>query len=241
MNENGKIRNLKSQTPNGEECTDGQAGEHVQNPSCDEIPMFGIWDFGFGISCLRSGYTMIEMLVVMAILTLVMTGAIGFFHEGFAACRTAIRQSQEQQELSVVKRQWRAVVHRGVGPVSLVDNQLRFANQTLSLRSGGVSVSGEFGEKVIPLSRHAGAEFQMEPADGQAVDRIVLRFRLSDGGERRIVACLVPATNATTINWRTGPLHRKTELGLGGPRHAASLNSRPVFVPLVPATSVGAP
>jgi prepilin-type N-terminal cleavage/methylation domain-containing protein len=214
--------------------------------------MFWISDFGFGISVRRSGYTLIEMLVVMAILMLVMTGAIGFFHEGFAACRKAIFQAQESQELSVVKRQWRAVVHRGVGPVSLVGHQLRFANQTLSLGADGVSVSGEFGEKLMPLSRHAGAEFHLEPADGQAVDRIVLRLRLSDGGERRIVACLVPATNGTTINWRTGPFHRKTELppslfelwwtgGVGGPRHVASLNSRLVFVPLIPATSGGAP
>lgn len=194
MNENGKIRNFKFQAPNGEECTGGQAGEHVQNPSCDQIPMFGILDFGFWISGRRSGYTLIEMLVVMAILALVMTGAIGFFHEGFVACRAAIQQSQEQQELSVVKRQWRAVVHRGVGPVSLVDHQLRFANQTLSLRSGGVSVTGEVGEKIIPLSRHVGVEFQVEPA-GQVVDRIVLRLWLSDGGERRIVACLVHATS----------------------------------------------
>ena len=188
-----KIRNSKFQAPNGEECGEGQAGWHVQNPSCDEIPRFGIVDFGFRISGRRAGYTLIEMLVVMSILMLVMTGAIGFFHEGFAACRAAIQQSQEQQELSVVKRQWRAVVHRGVGPVSLVDNQLRFANQVVSLRADGVSVSGEVGGKVIPLSRHAGAEFQMEPADGRAVDRIVLRLRLSDGGERRIVACLVPS------------------------------------------------
>jgi prepilin-type N-terminal cleavage/methylation domain-containing protein len=205
------------------------------------MAMFWISDFGFRISVRRAGYTLIEMLVVMSILMLVMTGAIGFFHEGFAACRAAIQQSQEQQELSVIKRQWRTVVHRGVGPVLLADHQLRFANQEISLRPDGVAVAGEFGEKVISLPRHVGAEFQVESTAGRPDGRIVLRLRLSDGGERRIVACLVPATNGTKINWRRGLLHRKTELGLGGPRHVASLNLRLVFVPSVPATSGGAP
>jgi hypothetical protein len=139
----------------------------------------------------RVGYTLIELLTAMSILMLAMTIAIQFFHEGFAACREAICQSQDHQELLVIKRQWRAAVHRGRGPAPLTAEGLTFANQTITVADRRLVIRNAEGrEKVITLPRGWHPDLAVEIPPDRTGGVAVLQLRLAHGVAHRIVACL---------------------------------------------------
>lgn len=199
-----QISDCRLQTADGEGCPQLVAGgDEYFHYFCGKARRFRISNFEFRISGLarpvgpsRAGYTLIELLTAMTILMLAMTLAIQFFHDGFAACRNAIRQSQDHQELLVIKRQWRAAVHRGRGPATLTPEGLAFADHQIVVGDRRLVIRGAEGkEKIVLLPRGWRPDVTLEKMPDGSGGAAVLQLRLAHGVTHRIVACL-PSTEA---------------------------------------------
>lgn len=145
----------------------------------------------------RVPYTLMEMLVVIALLVALMNLADKLFRGTWDFCRDAVRQTERRQQLLLVRSAWRDVVHRGpVTQLQVTGNATDLSGKRAPETSGKLVLTMGAYTRRATLPPGTDATVSVEPCAAGGGNAAVLTLTWAAGpfaGKRteavRLVAC----------------------------------------------------
>ena len=133
-------------------------------------------------------FTLVEMLIVIAMLAVFMTAVMGFFHEGSKDCRTALKKADLNSDVIMLRKQWRTFISECTGNFEIREGVLRSGANFAKSEKGTLVLSANGKEKKFVFPENVSFNFITEKDDGLP-DSVVVEIKSAEQHKIRIVAC----------------------------------------------------
>jgi len=124
----------------------------------------------------RRGFTLVEMLVAMAILGMLTNAALRFYYDGSRFARLSAERAQLLRVVPSVQTAWRQLVHARAAALRVTSKQVDFADRSSArVDRNRLFFTNAGHTRSFALPRNATAEFAQETGSGEA-SFLVLRL-----------------------------------------------------------------
>ena len=143
------------------------------------------------------GYTMIELIAAAGLLVILATSALNVLHTTWVHSRNAARNTVFCGETALLRKHWRAHVHRSLAPVSAKGGQLQAGNNWSAQVEGNMLVLRR-GVDTTSLPIPVGMSAALSEESGRAVLTTSWKSGPSPRHSLRIVARPRPKNSEAT-------------------------------------------
>jgi len=131
-------------------------------------------------------YTIVEMMMVIAIIGILMNAALYFYYHGQQTTMRQINQAFQLQSVGILTPRWREFVAANGDAVEITAGKILFRNGSRAIINGNqLSLISPTGSKTFALPGKAVIRFQQETPAGEAP---LLVLYLYETGSRKAVA-----------------------------------------------------